>query len=62
MHEQVSLYLAYRDALREWSRDASVQHSLLELRGLAPALASVPALRLMELPLHHAEARSAKPD
>lgn len=62
MHEQVPLYLAYRDALREWSSDAGVQHSLLELRGLAPGLASASALRLMELPLHHAEARSAKPD
>jgi hypothetical protein len=60
MHEQVPMYLEYRDTLKEWSRDAGVQHSLLELRGLAPGLTSVSVLRLMELPLHHAEARAAK--
>jgi hypothetical protein len=58
MHEQVPLYLGYRDALRAWSQDAGARHSMLGLRGLAPGLEGVSALRLMELVLVHAEPRA----
>lgn len=62
MHEQVPLYLEYRGTLRDWSQEAGAQRSLLELRGLAPGLEAVSALRLMELALVHAEARTPKAD
>jgi hypothetical protein len=49
-------YVEYRDALRLWVRDASVQRKCQEIRGTHQFLADASDLRLLELVLFRAKA------